>query len=68
MFTTSPVRGKDANPLFAQLAQATGKSPGWNFNKYLVGRDGKPIAHYGSNTTPDGKDMMAAVEKALAAK
>ena len=68
MFTTSPVRGKDANPLFAQLAQATGKSPSWNFNKYLVGRDGKPIAHYGSTTAPDGKDMMAAVEQALAAK
>ena len=68
MFTSSPVRGKDANPLFAQLAQATGKSPSWNFNKYLVGRDGKPIAHYGSTTSPDGKDMMAAVEKALAAK
>ena len=68
MFTTSPVRGKDANPLFAQLAQATGKSPSWNFNKYLVGRDGKPIVHYGSTIAPDGKDMMAAVEKALAVR
>jgi glutathione peroxidase len=68
MFTSSPVRGKDANPLFAKLAQATGKSPSWNFNKYLVGRDGKPIAHYGSTTTPDSKELVAAVERALAAK
>ncbi len=67
MFTTSSVRGKDANPLFAQLAQATGKSPSWNFNKYIVGRDGKPLAHYGSTTAPDGKDLVAAIEKALAA-
>lgn len=65
MFTTSPVRGKDANPLFAQLAQATGKQPSWNFNKYLIGRDGKPVAHFGSNATPGGKEMTAAIEKAL---
>ena len=65
MFTTSSVRGKDANPLFAQLAQATGKSPAWNFNKYLVGRDGKPVAYYGSTTAPDSKDLVAAIEKAL---
>ena len=65
MFTTSSVRGKDANPLFAQLAQATGKSPAWNFNKYLVGRDGKPVSYYGSTTAPDSKDLVAAIEKAL---
>jgi glutathione peroxidase len=65
MFASSPVRGKDANPLFAQLAQATGKQPSWNFNKYLVGRDGKPIAHYGSTTSPSSKDLTAALEKAL---
>jgi glutathione peroxidase len=65
MFASSPVRGKDANPLFAQLAQATGKQPSWNFNKYLVGRDGKAIAHYGSTTSPSSKDLTAALEKAL---
>ena len=65
MFSTSPVKGKDANALFSQLIQATGKSPSWNFNKYLVGRDGKPVAHYGSTTAPDSKDLIAAVEKAL---
>ena len=68
MFSTSPVRGKDANPLFAQLTQATGKSPSWNFNKYLVGRDGKPLAHYGSSTTPDSATLVGAIEKALAAQ
>ena len=65
MFSSSPVRGKDANALFAQLIQATGKSPSWNFNKYLIGRDGKPVAHYGSTTTPDSKELVAAIEKAL---
>ena len=65
MFASSPVKGKAANPLFAQLAQATGKQPSWNFNKYLVGRDGKAIAHYGSMTSPDSKDLTAALEMAL---
>jgi glutathione peroxidase len=65
MFSSSAVTGKAANPLFAQLAQATGKSPAWNFNKYLVGRDGKAVAYYGSRATPDSKDLVAAIEKAL---
>jgi glutathione peroxidase len=68
MFTTVAVRGKEAHPLFAQLAQATGQAPAWNFNKYLVGRDGKPVAHFGSTTAPTGPALTAAVEKALAAK
>ena len=68
MFSSSPVRGKDANALFAQLTMATGKAPTWNFNKYLIGRDGRPLAHYGSSTSPDSKELLAALEKALVAK
>ena len=66
MFMTVPVRGKGAHPLFAQLAQATGQSPAWNFNKYLVDRQGKAVAHFGSSTEPDSRTLVAAVEKALA--
>lgn len=68
MFTTVPVRGSGAHPLFAELARATGDQPSWNFNKYLVGRDGKPIAHFGSLTGPTSGTLVGAVEKALAAK
>ena len=68
MFTSSAVRGKDANPLFAELAKVTGKSPSWNFNKYLVDRQGRPLAHFGSNTAPDGAVMVSAIERALAAR
>lgn len=66
MFMSIPVRGKAAHPLFAQLTQATGQSPGWNFNKYLVDRQGKPVAHFGSSTAPDSRTLVAAIEKALA--
>ena len=68
MFTTVSVRGSGAHPLFASLAQATGQAPSWNFNKYLVGRDGKVIAHFGSTTGPTSGTLVGAVEKALAAK
>ena len=43
MFAKSRVAasaGSAVNPLFADLARRTGKSPQWNFLKYLVGRDG----------------------------
>ena len=68
MFTSIRVRGPEAHPLFASLARTTGQSPSWNFNKYLVGRDGTPIAHFGSGVGPTSAAMKAAVEKALAAR
>ncbi len=67
MFTVGPVRGGDAQPLFRQLAAATGNAPSWNFNKYLVGRDGRPLRHFGSMTSPDDPALVKAVEQALAA-
>jgi len=66
MFSSVAVRGQGAHPLFLQLAQDTGKSPGWNFNKYLVNRQGKAIAHFGSTTSPTSGSLTSAIEKALA--
>ena len=68
MFATGPVRGAGAQPIFRQLAAATGQQPSWNFNKYLVGRDGKAVAHFGSMTGPTSGTITAAIEKALALK
>ena len=68
MFASSSVKGPSANPLFAQLTQATGQAPAWNFNKYLVGRDGKPIAHFGSAAMPDSPALAGAIDKALATR
>ena len=68
MFAKSSVKGKEANPLFAALINAGGKAPSWNFNKYLLDREGKLVASYGSTTRPDDKAFVKALEKALAAQ
>lgn len=68
MFGKSAVKGPERNAFYAELAQATGQAPAWNFHKYLVGRDGKVLASFGSRVTPDSAPLVAAVERALAAK
>ena len=68
MFGKSAVRGSDVNPLFRQLAAQTGKAPTWNFHKYLIGRDGKVVAHYGSTTRPDDAVLVRALEQQLSAR
>lgn len=66
MFGKSAVRGSDANPLFRELAGKTGKAPSWNFNKYLIARDGRVLAHYGSTTRPDDPALLKTLEQELA--
>lgn len=68
MFAKTSVKGKEMNPLFAALSKASGKSPGWNFHKYLIDKEGKLLANYGSSVSPDDKNLVAAIEKALAVK
>ena len=65
MFGKSSVRGPEANPLFKQLAQASGTTPKWNFYKYLISRDGKVVESYSSMTSPDDKSFVRELEKQL---
>ena len=66
MFAKSSVAGAQASPFFRQLAEATGQKPRWNFYKYLVGRDGKPVASYSSMTGPDSQALRREIERLLA--
>lgn len=65
MFSTSAVRGDDANPIFKALIAKTGEKPSWNFNKYLVSKDEKTVQHFGSKVSPLDPDFLAAVDKML---
>lgn len=66
MFAKSSVTGPEANPFHASLAKATGQAPKWNFTKYLIGRDGKVIAHFPSKVTPQDPALVGKIEQALA--
>ncbi len=66
MFELTSVRGGNADPLFAKLAEkAGGKEPKWNFNKYLMNRDGSVVKHYGSRVEPLDSDFLKDVAGAL---
>lgn len=63
------VKGKNATPLFKWAFTTLGKGsePGWNFHKYLIGRDGRLIGYFGTRVTPESPDVTSAIERALAA-
>jgi len=65
MFEKSVVSGAGANSLYRELGQATGKTPQWNFHKYLIGRDGKVISSYASAVSPVDKRLLADIDRAL---
>ena len=64
MFATTPVRGKQANPVFAYLAEKS-VSPSWNFNKYLWAAG--EVQQFGSKTKPMASELEAAIVKVLTA-
>src|SRR5512145_405087 len=67
VFAKTAVVGKNANPLFRELAAATGKPPRWNFHKYLLDRTGQPVAAFESAVEPEGRRITSQIEKLLAA-
>ena len=67
MFEKVHVKGRNATPLYQRLKAATGDAPAWNFHKYLIDRDGKVVASYGSRTRPDDRALVAKLESLLAA-
>lgn len=62
------VKGEAAHPFYkwAVAALGPGSAPRWNFHKFLVGRDGRAIASFGTGVEPRSKELVAAIEKELA--
>ena len=68
MFAKTPVKGKEANPFYAELAKATGAAPRWNFHKYLVDRSGRQVQSFDTRVEPDDAKLTAAIERMLNAR
>ena len=54
------LRSYKANPFFADLIKETGVQPAWNFNKYLIARDGS-VKHYNEKVEPDGELLTSEI-------
>lgn len=71
LFDKIEVNGANRHPLYVALAGKDSPYPGdikWNFNKFLVGRDGKILQRFEPRTTPDSPEVIKAVEAALKRK
>jgi len=68
--TKQAVKGARAHPFYVWARETLGSAhaPRWNFHKYLVGRDGKPIAGYAAIVEPLSSEVTKAIEAALAAR
>ncbi len=71
LFDKVEVNGPNRHGLFKALAGEESPFPGdikWNFNKFLIGRDGKILNRFEPKTKPDAPELVDAVKAALATK
>jgi glutathione peroxidase len=70
LFAKVDVKGDNQHPLYAILSQTpddSGKAGnvGWNFEKFLVGRDGVPVRRFRSKVEPEDPKLVGAIESLL---
>jgi glutathione peroxidase len=71
LFDKIAVNGAKRHPLYVTLAGQGSPFPGdigWNFTKFLIGRDGKIVQRFDSGAEPESAEVTKAIESALAAK
>lgn len=68
MYEKIVVKGPDIHPLYAELiaeSDEPDKDIQWNFEKFLVSRDGHVVRRFSPRTTPDDPELIAAIEATL---
>lgn len=68
MFEKIHVKGPEQHPLYAALTGSGAAFPGdveWNFGKFLIGKDGKPVKRIDPGTEPTDSEVVSAIEAAL---
>jgi glutathione peroxidase len=66
MFEKTKTIGQDRSPLYALLSDAHGE-PKWNFHKYLIDKQGRPVQAWPSKVEPGSPEIASAIEAQLAA-
>lgn len=62
------VNGPDRHAFYAWLAGEGAEFPGditWNFEKFLIGRDGRVLKRFSPRTTPEDPALLQAIDAAL---
>ncbi len=68
LFDKIDVNGSKKSPLYSILTdnEVTGKADiKWNFEKFLIDKDGNIVARYASKVEPTGKELISAIEEEL---
>jgi glutathione peroxidase len=70
LFTKLDVKGSRQHPLYTILTSISddaGKAGnvGWNFEKFLIGKDGVPIRRFRSKVVPEDPTLVEAIESLL---
>ena len=68
MFSKITVKGADKPKLYQVLTETADPAGeiGWNFEKFLIGKDGKVAGRFKTRVSPDDAELVAAIEAALA--
>ena len=69
LFNKIEVNGKNRSPLYARLEDNTNTEQGdikWNFEKFLISKNGDIVARFRSAVTPESAEITGAIEKELA--
>lgn len=65
MTDITSVKGPGAHPFYRWLAAEAGFTPGWNFNKVLIGPEGEVLGTWGSAVKPMSQTIVAKIEPML---
>ncbi len=67
LFAKISVAGNDMDPLYAYLTKESGfnGSISWNFNKFLVDKNGKVVARFDSKIKPQSEELTAKLKEIL---
>jgi glutathione peroxidase len=67
LFDKVCARGAQQHPLYAKLSQAVEPKGevGWNFEKFLINKNGEVVGRFKSAVSPDAPELVTAIEQAL---